>query len=481
MYVKKTVNIVGGGIGSLVCGAYLIKMGFRVKIFEKLHRPGGVVGSFYRRGYFFEPSTRNFSNPACINRLYRLLELDDRPSLREDSTLYELFYVKREGVKSRYLLPTGLTPLRRMLVDSFPAEKKGIEEFFRLAAQAGDRHRRTRMASLREGGLSPLLEKAAALLGGRGENSLINSYGEKSFSSLLDELNFSSELKSLLSQYSIELLKSPDELPALQIPAMVDTFARYNPYHFSKGSSSFINRLSDYIEDEGGHIYLKNGIDEIRIKDGKVDCLVDLKGREHRADLYVSTICPDRAIESCGDRSKFIIFIGLPFSLESYGFKSESVIFNYTRDMNSPQLKKSTPSAKSNLIMRNFSAFNKSPQKSSLVLSEQDSFKNWERVKYRSDEYKNLKKEIQNRILDKFEAISSIPVRERAEVIFSASPLTNSFYIPSFNREVSAESFNSPLENLFMTDEHFEEGKGLTAVISSGIETARRVISAAKS
>lgn len=500
MSVKKTVNIIGSGLGGLVCAAYLIKSGFRVKIFERLYKPGGVADSFFRKGYFFETTNRQFCDPDYIEKLYKLLGIEQKPALRKDSHLFELLYLNNNRTKERYLLPTGIKNLQKKLESSFPNDKKGITDFFKLAAEAGREQRKEGLAKLREG----LIPGVVGTFFSKGDKAaLLDRYKELSYSELLEQFGFNSRLKSILSQHSLCFSTAPDQLPALPIPSIIDSMARSSPYLFEKGTRQLVQDLVDYIENEGGHIYCKNGIDSIKVEDGRISSLIDLKGREHSADLYISNICSHSTmLELIGERelpaeyvksvkelkysnSSFLVYIGLPFplnSVDTFDFKAQKVIFNYTKDMNKAFYKEGTPSKKSNLIMSNYSQFNKSTQKSSLILRELDDFRRWKGVKYRSEEYKRLKSQTQELILDKFEAATGVAVREQAEVLFSASPLTNQFFMSNRFGENSSSTMPSktPLENLFLTEQYSGEGWGLNQVISGGVAVARQLVEQSK-
>jgi phytoene dehydrogenase-like protein len=49
-----TINIIGAGISGLAAGCYLQQAGFKTRIFEKHHLPGGLCTSWQRGDYTFD-------------------------------------------------------------------------------------------------------------------------------------------------------------------------------------------------------------------------------------------------------------------------------------------------------------------------------------------------------------------------------------------------------------------------------------------
>lgn len=53
-YRKKSITVVGAGIGGLTAGALLAKRGYSVKIYDQALVPGGCASTFKRRGFTFD-------------------------------------------------------------------------------------------------------------------------------------------------------------------------------------------------------------------------------------------------------------------------------------------------------------------------------------------------------------------------------------------------------------------------------------------
>lgn len=53
LHSKYDAIIVGSGIGGLTCATYLARRGLTVLVCEKEARPGGLMGSFKKKGFVF--------------------------------------------------------------------------------------------------------------------------------------------------------------------------------------------------------------------------------------------------------------------------------------------------------------------------------------------------------------------------------------------------------------------------------------------
>mgnify|MGYP000439177989 CR=1 FL=1 len=67
--MKKTVGIIGAGIGGLALSIRLANQGFKVTIFEKNSYPGGKLSELNMNGFRFDKGPSLFTMPALIDEL----------------------------------------------------------------------------------------------------------------------------------------------------------------------------------------------------------------------------------------------------------------------------------------------------------------------------------------------------------------------------------------------------------------------------
>jgi len=124
------VIVVGAGMGGLMAGNALALAGRRVMIVEQHVIPGGYTTNFERDDYRFEVSTHliNGCGPGgVIYEHLRKVGAHDRMQFAKVDTL--MYW--RDLVHERELaLPAALDAFVDTLVSLFPAEEKGLRDFY---------------------------------------------------------------------------------------------------------------------------------------------------------------------------------------------------------------------------------------------------------------------------------------------------------------------------------------------------------------
>jgi phytoene dehydrogenase-like protein len=189
-----------------------------------------------------------------------------------------------------------------------------------------------------------------------------------------------------------------------------------------------------------------------------------------------------------------MIYIGLPFCIKDYGFEAPSTFFNSTMNPSESYkmvLQDSTFFDRKDtfFMITNYSEVDDSMapdgHNSIVILEIESNKRNWFNLS--PEEYKKQKEIIQNAILDKVEAITKMPLREKAEVLFSATPKTLKHYSSAPNGVMCGiatsidQSFGkrtqptTPIENLFLTGA-FTSPPSVAGSLDSGISSSNLVL-----
>lgn len=70
------VVVVGGGLAGLTSAAYLCRYGYRTMLCEKSDKTGGLVNTFWHRGFAFDAGIRAFENSGIIFPMLKSLGID---------------------------------------------------------------------------------------------------------------------------------------------------------------------------------------------------------------------------------------------------------------------------------------------------------------------------------------------------------------------------------------------------------------------
>lgn len=119
---KYDVVVVGAGIAGLTCANYLVSAGKKVLILEHNHQPGGLMGGFWRKGFYFDAGDQSFEEATIVFSILRDLGLYD-PGEWEFSDFKMIWPQGSVIFKDR---PESF----RQLANLFPGEKDRILEYF---------------------------------------------------------------------------------------------------------------------------------------------------------------------------------------------------------------------------------------------------------------------------------------------------------------------------------------------------------------
>lgn len=128
------VVVIGAGMGGLTAAALLSRAGLGVQVLEMDARPGGYLAGFRRKDFRFDSAIHwlNQLGPkGIVTRVFEAIGKDHPKAAPQ--TLIKRY----KGRSFDYLLTARPDDLKAQLIRDFPADRAGIERFFRDARRLG--------------------------------------------------------------------------------------------------------------------------------------------------------------------------------------------------------------------------------------------------------------------------------------------------------------------------------------------------------
>jgi phytoene dehydrogenase-like protein len=234
--------IIGAGVGGLVCANLLAHAGLKVLLIEQHFMVGGYCSTFRRKQYTFDAATHFYpllGNPATITGSL----LTDLGVTTE--------WVKMDPVDcfhfpdgSCFAVPADFDTYLRRLKLEFPDESGNIDNFFALV-------RKTYMF-----GLVRYFRDV--------QTSRISEHEARTIREVLDQ-HFHSEKLKLLLTGDIGHWGSPPSRTSFVFDSMLRLAYFLGNYYPRGGSQVFVDELAQRFEEAGGHILMSSTVRRILI------------------------------------------------------------------------------------------------------------------------------------------------------------------------------------------------------------------------
>jgi phytoene desaturase len=100
MIGKKSVIIIGAGIGGITTAVYLAKNGYNVEVFEKNSSPGGRCGQLIREGHRFDLGATMLMMPDIYREVFKSLDIPlfENNDITPLEDLYKIYFDNNEVI-----------------------------------------------------------------------------------------------------------------------------------------------------------------------------------------------------------------------------------------------------------------------------------------------------------------------------------------------------------------------------------------------
>ncbi len=491
--------IIGAGIGGLTAGCFLAQKGKKVLIVEQMKYPGGCICSFRHKGYYFDAGPTSVSFLKILSKIYG--DLDIWKDIDLVKVHHQLIAPGLNiDIKDKKALIDGLA-------NKYPESRNDLERLFKHMEKIVnnispiyDHH-----PSYKEGAARRLAQITMPI------TMFKTVYTASKYTKISKKQTIEKYLKKENQVKDIFMATGYENIATVDMSFMWETFSG-DLYYPKGGMTSLIKPLSNYIENHGGDILYQHKVESILV-DEKAVVGIKLSGnRVIKAAFYISNADYKKTFLQLIGKNKLSdklvnklnnagvtepilnLFLGLRVSISDLPIikRPNSMLFlddgvpHYMLDQNDPDFYKKVHLS---AYIPNFndSSLNE-PGKTSMVLASVGNYHFREKWKTkdgeRGEEYRKLKQEISDILIDRLEKI--IPnIREYIEYSSLATPITYERYTGTwegascgwagekskafFKNDIEAAMGNfTPFSNLFMAGQWTYFNGGIPSALQSG-------------
>jgi len=489
--------VIGAGLGGLSCAAAFARQGFKALVLEHHSKPGGYATTFKRKGFVFDVSLHS-TTVEERNGVHNLIpgfpEIKDIEFVPHPD-LYRLILPDYDIRVPHKNLPGYI----EILINHFPEEKEGIQGIFDDMK-----------------GLTKDIQKISEARGQvnmmtfRQDYPYLSQSVNQTWGQMLDARVKNTKLKSIISGLWGYYGLPPSKLASLYYAMPTLGYLQEGGYYPVGKSQKISDALMKFIEERGGKVMLRTGVEKILVKDHSAYGVKTADGQEFTGKVVVSNanandtfhtmMEEDDHLKSYLDRmdtftaslSTFQVFLGLKKDLvNKVGIKDTEIFYETNYDLETgykDALNADMENQGFGLTLYDNLYKGYSPEgKNTLNILNLQGYSHWE--KYESDYFQGKKKAYRKEkermadiLIDKVEETLLPGIRKAIEVKEIGTPLTNVRYTKNYRGAIYGWDqtldnciprrlpHKTPIQNLYLAGGWTQPGGGYGAVIPSGLE-----------
>lgn len=275
--MKRSVVIIGAGLGGLFTGAILAKEGFAVTVLEKNTSIGGGLQTFTRFGERFDTGMHvigGMQPGGNIRKICNYLGILNQVNIRDvDENCSDRLYFAQD--KTYYEIAKGRDGFVNSLSQYFPHERENLKRYVDAIFNLTDH---VDLFNLR-----PMQSYMNLITGEPDFLIAANDYIAKYIKD--------PRLRSVIA-YMNPLYGGKENCTPAYIHAIISVLYINGTSRFVDGSSHFADLLANVISSNGGVIKTGDGVEWIEVNDRKVNYVRTISGKTYQADYYISAIHP---------------------------------------------------------------------------------------------------------------------------------------------------------------------------------------------
>ena len=283
---RRTVVVIGGGMGGLFTAAFLSREGCRVTVLEKNSVIGGGLQTFRRYGLGFETGMHILGGirpGGPMHKVCHYLGLLDKLAIRDvDHDCMDQVMYASDGMV--YRVPEGKEAFISYFSKLFPEEAAGIRAYVEALHDMVDEIDFFHL---------------------RPTNEHVYTHSESfmwAANRFVAHYVRHPKLRDVLSYMNPMFGGVGDKTPTY-IHALINVLCISGPGRFAGDSQQMAEALRKIIEDAGGKVVAGDRVNAMQIDDRRVSFVKTEEGRSYVADHYVSAIHPAEMLKLTDSRA----------------------------------------------------------------------------------------------------------------------------------------------------------------------------------
>lgn len=479
-------------MGGLSAGAFLAREGKTVLILEKHNKPGGYVTSFSTKGYTFDSAIFHLTEMAPGRTIPQFIKF-----WGGEVGATKIQYKFRYFIGDKEYLIDGKNA-EEDLINYFPKESRSIQKFFWISRRMLDE-------AMGQGPPKPpyemtLFEKISFGITSLFKKRVFLKYYSKHSVKMLESLFRDKRLASIIWAY----------YPIHSLVFFAHAYGwemvrRDENYYPEGGMQAIPDATVKALEKSGGKLLLNSVVEKILVGDKRAVGVRCRDGSEHYAEIVISNapihhtlyrlLKDEPGLEKLRaeveKRKVFVsgmfVFLGVDESYDFGGANYHHFLEEDTLDIKEEQLTPQNCPVALIVPPKPKEQKNYSVIVAAILPYEYENYWRTDNTKIRGRQYRKLKEEVKNKIIDRVCAKLGEEFREAIRYSLVATPLTFERY--TYNEKGSFMGWKvdkahygkfipqtTPIDHLYLVGHWVFPGFGVPGVMASGYYLAKKIL-----
>jgi phytoene desaturase len=281
MIKKYDAIVIGSGMGGLTTAAILAKKGLKTLLFEKEKQVGGYVVSFKRDGFTFDATGAFVGGCQEGGEFYQVL--------KEIGAHEEIEFIPIHHIQNIYpgfevhLHQGGFQSYMEALWSLFPEEEKGLNAYLSLVKKIGGEVKSYPEKTWIKKIFFPFYFQ-----------NLVR-FHKTTHKAILDRLFRGGEIKMAL--HTLPATEPPSRLSFLFVATLISKALLEGVFYPKGGMGKISEAIAKSFRQAGGELALQMEVEQILVKDGRVEGVTTKEGKRFESPLVISDINPNHMVK----------------------------------------------------------------------------------------------------------------------------------------------------------------------------------------